>query len=333
MRAIVYTEYGPPEVLRLEEVERPVPKKHEILIRVHASPVNYGDIMARNIANIPASEFNMPSFLRLPVKMAFGFRKPKNPILGNELAGEVEEVGQGVTKFKPGDQVFAYNGMKMRAHAEYLCMSEDGMVGIKPAKMSWEEAACVPYGGIMALSLLRKVSVSLGQKVLINGASGGIGSLAVQIAKHCGAEVTGVCSTPRLEYVKALGADKAIDYTTEDFTQSGETYDLIFDILGRGTFSRFKQALKPNGRYLLASFKLGRVFQMLGTAIVGGKKVICAMASEKQEDMAVLKELVEAGEIKTIIDRTYPLEQAVKAHQYYESGQKKGQVVITLQQA
>ena len=330
MKAIVYTEYGPPEVLQLKEVEKPTPRDNEVLIRVHASPVNYGDIIARNFANIPAREFNMPSLLWLPARLAFGFSKPKNPILGNELAGEIEKVGKGVKKFKKGDQVFAYNGMKMRAHAEYLCIPEDGMVGIKPANMTYEEAACVPYGGIMALCLLGKVNVKKGQKVLINGASGGIGSLPVQLAKYYGAEVTGVCSTPRLAYIKTLGADKVIDYTKEDFTQSGETYDLIFDILGKSTFSRCKNSLKPDGRYLLASFKLGKVLQMLGTSIIGNKKVICAMASEKQDDMVYLKELVEAGEIKTIIDKTYPLEQAAEAHTYYEKGRKTGYIVITL---
>jgi NADPH:quinone reductase-like Zn-dependent oxidoreductase len=262
--------------------------------------------------------------------MSFGFSKPKNPILGSELAGEIVKVGKGVKKFKKGDQVFAYNGMKMRAHAEFLCMPEDGMVAIKPANMTYEEAACVPYGGIMALSLLRKAPIKKGQSVLIIGASGGIGSLAVQIAKCYGAEVSGICSTPRLNYVRSMGADEVIDYTKEDFTQNGKTYDLIFDILGRSSFSRIKNSLKPNGRYLLASFKFGKILRMLGTSIAGSQKVICAMASEKQENLVLLKELVEAGEIKTIIDRTYPLEGAAEAHKYYEAGQKKGHIVITM---
>jgi NADPH:quinone reductase-like Zn-dependent oxidoreductase len=331
MKAIVYHKYGPPEVLKLEEVEKPTPKDNEILIRVCAAPVNYGDIVARNFANIPTREFHMPLPLLFPARIFFGFRKPRITILGAELTGEIESVGKNVTLFREGDQVFGYRGQSMGANAEYLCMPEDGMVGIKPTNMTYEEAACVPYGGIMALSLLRKVYVQKGQKVLINGASGGIGSLAVQLAKHYGAEVTGVCSTPRLEYVKALGADKIIDYTKEDFTQSGETYDLIFDILGKSTFSHCRNSLKPNGRYLLASFKIGKVLQMLGTSIIGSKKVICAMASEKQEDMVLLKELVEAGEIKTIIDRTYPLEQAAEAHKYYEEGHAQGKVVITVE--
>ncbi len=331
MKAIVYTKYGSPDVLQLKEVEKPTPKDNEILIRVYATPVNYGDIIARNFSNISPSEFNMPMLLWLPARISFGLRKPKNPILGSEFAGEIEAIGKGVKKFRKGDQVFAYRGMSMGANAEYLCMPEDGMVGVKPANMTYEEAACVPYGGIMALSLLRKVNIQSGQKVLINGASGGIGSLAVQLAKYYGAEVTGVCSTPRLELVKSLGADKVIDYIKEDFTKNGERYDLIFDILGRSSFSRCKGSLTQNGRYLLASFKMRKLFQMLGTSIIGSKKVICALASEKSEDIIFLKELVEAGKIRSVIDRCYPLEQTAEAHRYVEKGQKKGNVVITVE--
>ena len=331
MKAIVYTEYGPPDVLKLKEVEKPTPKDNEILIKVHATPVNYGDIVARNFKNIPAREFHMPLLFLLPTRISFGLSKPKRTILGSEFAGEVENVGKDVTKFKPGDPVFGYLGQNMGANAEYLCMPENGMLGIKPANMSYEEAACVPYGGIMALSHLRKVAVKKGQKVLINGASGGIGSLAVQLVKYYGAEVTGVCSTPRVDYVKALGADKVIDYTKEDFTKNGETYNLIYDILGKSTFSRCKNSLSENGRYLLASFKTGKLLQMLGTSIRGKKKVMCAVASEKQEDMVLLKKLVKAGKIKSIIDKTFPMDQAAKAHRYLEAGHKKGHVVITLE--
>jgi len=330
MKAIVYTEYGPPEVLKLKEIEKPTPKDNELLIKVHAASVNYGDILTRNFANIPTHEFNMPALFLLPTRISFGLKKPKNQILGSELAGEIESIGNGVKKFKIGDKVFAYTGMKMRANAEYLCMPEDGMVGLKPDNMTFEEAACVPYGGIMALSHLRKVNVQNGQKVLINGASGGIGSLGLQLAKSYGAEVTGVCGTPRLEYVKSLGADKVIDYSQEDFTQNGETYDLIYDILGRSSFSHCKNSLTQNGRYLLASFKMVKILQMIETSIIGKKKVICAIGSEKQEDMTLLKELVESGKIKTIIDRTFPLEQAAEAHSYIEKGLKKGHIVITV---
>ena len=332
MKAIVFTEYGSPDVLQLKEVAKPTPKDDEILVRVHATPVNYGDLTARNFANLSLSEFNMPAPLWLPARMSFGWNKPKINILGGELAGEVEAVGKKVKKFKPGDQVFAYTGMNMGANAEYLCLPEAGIVALKPANLTYEEASTLPYGAIMALSLLRKVNIRPGQKVLINGASGGIGSMAVQVAKHFGTEVTGVCGTPRLEYVKSLGADKVIDYTKDDFTRNGETYDLIFDILGRSSFSRLKRSLKPNGIYLLASYKMKQLFQMFRTSMFGGQKVICAMASEKSEDLVFIKELVEAGKIKTIIDKCYPLEQAAEAHRYVESGLKKGPVVITLEE-
>jgi len=332
MKAIVYTKYGPPEVLQLKEVEKPTPKDNEILIRIYATTVNYGDIIARNFKNISPRKFNMPMPFWFGARIYFGLRKPKITILGAELAGEIEAVGKDVKLFKKGDQVFAYRGMNMGAYTEYLCMPEDGVVALKPANMTYEEAAGVPYGAIMALSLLRKVNIQRGQKVLINGASGGIGSAAVQLAKsHFGAEVTGVCSTPRLELVKSLGADKVIDYTKEDFTQSGETYDLIFDILGKSSFSRCKSSLKQNGRYLLASFGMRQLVQMLRTKMVGSKKVICAMATDKKEDLIFLKELIEAGKIKSVIDRRYPLEQTAEAHRYVEKGHKKGNVVITLE--
>lgn len=333
MKAIVFTEYGSPDVLQLKDVAKPTPKDNELLVRVHATPVNYGDLTARNFANLSLGEFNMPAPLWLPARMSFGWNKPKINILGSELAGEVEAVGKGVKKFKPGDQVFAYTGTNMGANAEYLCLPEAGIVALKPVHLTYEEASTLPYGAIMALSLLRKVSIQPGQKVLINGASGGIGSMAVQLAKHLGAEVTGVCGTPRLEYVKSLGADRVIDYTKDDFTRNGETYDLIFDILGRSSFSRLKGSLKPNGIYLLASYKMKQLFQMFWTSMFGGRKVICAMASEKSEDLVFIKELVEAGKVKTVIDRCYPLEQAAEAHRYVESGLKKGHVVITLEKS
>jgi len=330
MKAIIYTEYGPPDVLRLKEVEKPTPKDNEILIRIYATPVNYGDITARNFSNLSPSEFNMPMPLWLAARLMFGFRRPRRGILGSEFAGEIESVGKDVKRFRKGDQVFGYLGQNMGANVEYLCMPEDGMVAIKPANMTYEEAAAVPYGGIMALSLLRKVNIQREQKVLINGASGGIGSLAVQLAKVFGAEVTGVCSTPRLGYVKSLGADKVIDYTKEDFAKNDEKYDLIFDILGKSSFSRCKRSLTQNGRYLLASFKMRKLFQMLGTSIIGSKKVICALASEKSEDLIYLKELVEAGKIISVIDRCYPLEQTAAAHRYVEAGHARGKVVITV---
>jgi len=331
MKAIVYTEYGPPEVLQLKEVAKPTPKDNELLIRVSATSVNYGDLVARNFKAISPQKFNMPFLFWFLAKIFFGFRKPKIHILGSEFAGEVEAVGQKVKLFKPGDPVFGYLGQRMGAYAEYLCLPEDGCIAIKPANISYEEAASIPYGAIMALNLLQKVNIRRGQKVLINGASGGIGSAAVQLAKHFGAEVTGVCGTPRLELVKCLGADHVIDYTKGDFTQNGETYDLIFDILGKSSFSRCKNSLKPNGRYLLASFKMKQLFQMLWTSMLGSKKVICAIAPGSTTDLISVKELIEAGKIKAVIDRCYPLEQAAEAHRYVDKGHKKGNVVITLE--
>ena len=330
MKAIICTEYGTSDVLQLQEVAKPAPKGNEVLIRIYATSVNYGDLVARNFKEISPHEFNMPFIFWLLAKISFGLGKPKITRLGNELAGEVEAVGKDVKRFKKGDLVFGYPGQSFGAYAEYLCMSENGVLAIKPANMTYEEAAVVPYGAIMALNLLRKVDVHRGQKVLINGASGGIGSAAVQIAKYFGAEVTGVCGTPRLDFVKSLGADQVIDYTKEDFTQNGETYDLIFDILGKSSFSRCQGSLKPNGTLLFASFKMKQLFQMLWTSKSGGKKVICAIAPGSLEDLLSVKELIEAGKIKVIIDKRYPLEQAADAHRYVENGYKKGNVVITL---
>ena len=333
MKAIVYTKYGPPDVLQLKEVEKPTPKDNEIRIKIFATTVTtFGDVMARNFRKISPRKFTMPMLFWLFTRIMFGIRKPRKKIqiLGSEFAGEIEAVGKDVKLFRKGDQVFGYRGSSFGANAEYLCMPEDGTVAIKPINMTYEEAAGVPYGAIVALNLLRKVNIQSGQKVLINGASGSNGTFAVQLAKNFGAEVTGVCSTTKLEFVKSLGADKVIDYTKEDFTKSGETYDLIFDILGKSSFSRCKRSLKKNGRYLLASFHMRQLFQMLGTKIIGSKKVICAMAGDKAEDLIFLKELIEAGKIKSIIDRRYPLEKTAEAHRYVETGLKKGSVVITL---
>lgn len=330
MKAIVYTEYGTPDVLYLKEMEKPVPKDNELLIRVHAVSVNIGDIWARNFKAISPGKFSMPGLLWLPARMYFGFSKPKVNILGSEFAGQVESVGKNVKLFKPGDQVFGYRGQSMGANAEYLCVPENGLVAIKPANMTHEEAAVVPYGALTALNLLGKVNIQPRQKVLVNGASGGIGSAAVQLAKYYGAEVTGVCGTQQLESVKALGADKVIDYTQEDFTQNGETYDLIFDIMNKSSFSKCKNSLTENGRYLLASFKMKQLFQMLWTSMIGSKKVICALSGEKIEDLLFIKELVEKGKFTSIIDKRYPLEQAADAHRYMESGHKKGKVVLTM---
>jgi NADPH:quinone reductase-like Zn-dependent oxidoreductase len=330
MKAILYTEYGAPDVLKLTEVAKPAPKVDEILVRVHATSVNFGDIMARNFIAVTPRTFNMPWLLWILAKLSFGLSKPKTTILGSEFSGEIEAIGKDVKRFKPGDQVFGYLGQSMGAYAQYLCMPENGCLAIKPANLTYEQAAVIPYGAIMALNLLRKVNIQPGQKVLIHGASGGIGSAAVQIAKHFGAEVTGVCGTPRLEFVKSLGADHVIDYTQEDFTQNSETYDLIFDILGKSSFSRCKNSLKPKGIHLFASFKMKQLFQMLWTSRASSRKVICAIAPGSTEDLLSVRKLIEAGNIKAIIDKHFPLEQAAEAHHYVETGQKKGHVVLTV---
>ncbi|MBN2348024.1 MAG: NAD(P)-dependent alcohol dehydrogenase [Bacteroidales bacterium] len=333
MKAIVYTEYGPPEVLHLKELDQPLPKDNEIQIKVHAVSINYGDLLARNIKNTSLSEFNMLGLFFLIAKLDFGLKKPKRQILGSEFSGEVVVIGKDVKQFKVGDPVFGYRGQLMGTYAEYFCMPENGCVTIKPANMSFPEAAAIPMGAIMALHLLKeKGNIQPGQRVLINGASGSLGSIAVQLAKnYFGAEVTGVCGTPRLEYVKSLGADKVIDYRTTDFTKNGETYHLIFDILGKSRFSKIKGALTKNGRYLLASFKMKQLLQMLWTKIRGGKKVICALAPGSLKDLKSVKELIEDGKIKTIIDKTFPMEKAAEAHRYVEEGNKKGNVVITFE--
>lgn len=328
MKAIVQTHYGAPEVLQLKEVVKPTPKDKEVLIRIRATSVNFGDLLARNFKAVSPRDFNMPFPLWLLSKLALGVRQPRTSILGSELAGEVEAVGRAVTKFKPGDQVFGFPGQSFGAYAEYLCMSEDGTLARKPANLTYEEAAVVPYGAIMALNLLRKVNLQPGQKVLINGASGGIGSAAVQIAKHLGAEVTGVCGASRGAYVKALGADRVIDYAREDFTRNGETYDVIFDILGKGTYARYAGSLTPGGILLFASFKARQLLDMLWTSLAGGRKVICALAPGGAEDLAAVKDLIEAGHLKAIIDRRFPLAQAGEAHRYVEAGLAQGRVAI-----
>jgi NADPH:quinone reductase-like Zn-dependent oxidoreductase len=322
MKAVVCTKYGPPEVLQLKEVEKPTPKDNEVLVKIYATTVNATDPMGR--AGKPFLARLVPPALT----------KPKYPVLGNELAGEIEAVGKDVTLYKEGDQVYGLTGLGSGAHAEYKCMPEDRLLAIKPTNMTYEEAAAIPGGALTSLIFLRdKGNIQSGQKVLVYGASGSVGTAAVQLAKYFGAEVTGVCSTANLEMVKSLGADNVIDYTQEDFTKTGETYDIIFDTVGKTSFSRCKGALKKNGIYLETFPELGIFLQMLWTSMVGSKKAIFTASSFKfsTEDLSFLKELIEAGKIKPVIDRTYPLEQIAEAHRYVETGHKRGNVVITVE--
>ena len=329
MKAMVSTEYGPPDVFQLQEVEKPAPKDNEVLIRVHATAVTFGEVIARD-ATFSPGEFWLPVLIWPVARMQLGFNKPRHTILGSELAGEIESVGNEVKSFKPGDQVFGFSE-SFGANAEYVCMPEGGVLVLKPANLTYEEAAVVPHGAMTALHFMRdQANIEPGQRVLINGASGGIGQYAVQLAKSFGAEVTGVCSTTKLEFVRSLGADQVIDYTQEDFTRNGETYDVIFDTKGVTSFSSCKGSLNDGGRHLLAAFGMKELFQMLGTSITGSKKVVCALAPTKREGLMDLKELIEAGRLKPVIDKVYPLERIAEAHRYFESGQRKGYVVLTL---
>ena len=323
MKAVICTKYGPPDVLQLKEVTKPVPRDNEVLIRIYATTVTKYDCWVRSST--------APTGFWLPMRIASGLRKPKKTILGTELSGEIEAAGKDATRLKKGDQVFGYPGMNLGAYAEFICLPEDGVIAIKPSNITYEEAASIPQGALTALFFLRKGNVQSGQKVLIFGASGGVGNYAVQLAKYFGAEVIGVCSTTKFELVKSLGADKVIDYTKEDFTKSGETYDIILDTIGKSSVSGCKRSLKNDGFYLLTTFGLPKLVQILWLSMTSKRKVFYGLLKERTEDLIFLKELIEAGKIKAVIDRSYPFEQAAEAHRYVETGRKKGNVVITME--
>lgn len=322
MKAVVYHEYGSPDVLKLQEVEKPTPRDNEILVKVYATTVTVADFRSRS--------FTVPPAFWLPARITLGFRKPKKPILGVELAGEIESVGKDVKRFRKGDQVFAATLISYGAYAEYKCLPEDAAIAIKPSNLTYEEAAALPIGARTALHYIRKANIQPGQKVLVYGASGSVGSYAVQLAKYFGAEVTGVCSTTNLELVKSLGADQVIDYTAEDFSARAEQYDVIFEAVDKSSFSACMRALKKDGIYLNIAVPVPSP-QMIWTKMTSSKKLMLGEnPPESAEDLIFLKELVEAGKLKPVIDRRYPLEQIVEAHRYVDKGHKKGNVVITV---
>lgn len=301
MKAIICTKYGPPNVLQLHNIEKPKPKKNEVLVKIHATSVSTGDCRIRG--------FNSPLLFWIPMRIILGFRKPRKPILGVELSGEIEDIGSDVTQFKKGDPVFALTELNLGGYAEYTCVHESGLIALKPTNVTYEEAAVIPFGGTSALHFLRKGQIKKGQQVLIYGASGSVGTAAVQLAKYFGATVTAICSSSNFDLVTALGADNVIDYMKEDFTKRGDHYDIIFDAVGKYKKSLCTDALMPNGKYV---------------------SVNGMMAKVSKEDMNLLKQLAETEKLKPVIDRTYRLEEVVEAHTYVEMGHKKGNVSITL---
>lgn len=322
MRAIVYERYGPPEVLQLKELEKPAPKPNELLIRIHATSVTSGDWRARSL--------QMPPGFGLMGRLFFGVFGPRQPILGTELSGVVEAVGGAVRNFKPGDEVFAFPGTAMGCYAEYRCMPEDGPVALKPARLTHEEAAALPFGGINALLFLRRGKIGSGERVLVNGASGAVGTAVVQLARHFGAEVTGVCSASNADLVKSLGASRVFDYATQDFTRQGGGYDIIVDTVGTAPYSRIRDSLKNGGRLLAVLAGFGDLLRAPWVAMTSSKRIIAGPASCRAEDLSFLAELAQNGKYRAVIDRRYALEDIIQAHRYLDTGRKKGSLIITL---
>ena len=325
MKAIVYHRYGAPNVVALAEVAKPVPKDNEVLVRIHATTVTTGDWRARSL--------EMPAGFNMLGRLVFGVFGPRKPILGTELAGVIEAVGPAVRRFRPGDQVFAFPGGAFGSHAEYRTMPEDGMIALKPANLSFEQAAALSFGGTTALSFLQgKAAIKAGDNVLVVGASGGVGTAAVQLAKHFGATVTGVCSTANVELVRSIGADKVIDYIRQDFAKLGETYDIILDTTGTAAFARCEPVLKPGGRLLVVLASLADSAGMNAPGKASGKKLIAGVAKERVEDLQLLATLAASGAFRPVIDRSYPLADAAEAHAYVDTGRKRGNVVLSVMQ-
>lgn len=325
MKAILCTDYGPPDVLQLGEIDKPVPKDGEVLIRIRATSVTAADCELRR--------FDFPGWVRLPMRLWFGLRRPRRPVLGQEVAGDIELVGKEVKSLRKGDRVFGTTGIRLGAYAEFICLperSQDGAIATMPANLGYEQAAVVPYGGGEALQFLRKANIRGGQKVLINGAGGSFGTFAVQLAKIFGAHVTAVDSRAKLEMLQALGADRVIDYTREDFTESRETYDVIFDVVRNSPSRRMVRSLSESGCYLTANPGLSQLLHGLWARMTSKKRVIFGASSGTSEDLAYLRGLIEAGKLRPVIDRSFPLAQMAEAHRYAETGQKQGNIVISI---
>lgn len=322
MQAIVYDRYGPPDVLRLTDLPKPTPLDNEILIRTRATTVTAGDWRVRSL--------NLPAGFGLLSRLALGIFGPRQRILGSELAGEVQSIGKNVTKFKVGDAVFAFPGTRMGCYVEYKCIPEDGPVVQKPDNLTFDEAAALPFGGTTALDFIRRGKLKRGEKVLVNGASGAVGTAAVQLARHFGADVTGVCSSANADLVRSLGATRVIDYTKEDFTKNDETYDVIVDTAGTAPFSRCKNSLKEGGRLLMVLGRLADLFMIPWISTTSSKKIVGGTAAGRREDLQYLADLAASGELRPVIDRRYPFARMAEAHGYVDTGRKRGSVVVTL---
>jgi NADPH:quinone reductase-like Zn-dependent oxidoreductase len=323
MRAVVYDKYGPPDVLRLAELPKPIPKDNEVLIKTRATTVTSGDWRVRSL--------EVPAGFGLLSRLALGISGPRQKILGSELAGQIESVGRNVTRFKAGDEVFAFPGLRMGSYVEYKCMPEDGPLALKPANLSFDEAAAMSFGGTTALDFFRRGKLKKGEKVLINGASGAVGTAAVQLARHFGADVTGVCSSANVQLVESLGARRVIDYTKEDFAQNGETYDVIVDTVGTAPFSRCRNSLNEGGRLLVVLGRLSEMLKIPWVSISGSKRIVAGTAAGRAEDLRYLAGLALSGEFRPVIDRRFPFERIVEAHAYVDTGRKRGNVVVTLE--